>query len=261
MPAGIDAGSHGKVSTDIPYADPIHHLRSVGNLRRSHGFGRPAQIRRQGAELEPARPILPVEHPALRPDRAALRAAARYDSRVAVVIARSDLCLLFLVCRIYGRMDAAARFGVVPLELRALPVQPARADPLGFLPALVRVRDAAGISARPAGDPDSTHRRGVRRLKPERLLKITQIGGAFGVRRGLILLANWSGTGSGSDLAPCTQRLPRAPGRYRSLYRTVLRIRQRYQVCCVYSSNLSCQELLHFRQIAVRIVHVFFLPG
>src|SRR5262245_21776716 len=205
MPAGIDAGSHGKVSTDIPYADPIHHLRSVGNLRRSHGFGRPAQIRRQGAELEPARPILPVEHPALRPDRAALRAAARYDSRVAVVIARSDLCLLFLVCRIYGRMDAAARFGVVPLELRALPVQPARADPLGFLPALVRVRDAAGISARPAGDPDSTHRRGVRRLKPERLLKITQIGGAFGVRRGLILLANWSGTGSGSDLVGTVQ--------------------------------------------------------
>jgi hypothetical protein len=45
-----------------------------------------------------------------------------------------------------------------------------------------------------------------------------------------ILLANWYGTGSGSDLAPCTQRLPRAPGRYRSLYRTVLRIRQQDQI-------------------------------
>src|SRR5215475_2395908 len=170
MSAGIDAGSHGKVSTDIPDANPIHHLRSVGNLRRGHGLGRPAQIRRQGAELEPAGPILPVEHPALRPDRAALRAAARYDSLVAVVIARRDLCLLFLVCRIYSRMDAATGFGIVPLELRALPVQPARADPLGFLPALVRLRDAAGISARPAGDPDSTHCRGFRRVKRVNLL-------------------------------------------------------------------------------------------
>src|SRR5215475_8696149 len=51
---------------------------------------------------------------------------------------------------------------------------------------------------------------------------------AYGVRRVLIPLANWYGTGSGSDLAPCGQRLPRPPGRYRSLYRTVLRIRQRY---------------------------------
>src|SRR5262245_66554764 len=164
MSAGIDAWSHGKVSTDIPYADPIHYLRSVGSLRRGHGLGHPSQVRRQGAELEPARPILPVEHPALRPDRAALRAAARCDSRLAVVIARRDLCLLFLVCRIYGRMDAATGFGVVPMELRPLPVQPARADPLGFLPALVRVRDAAGISARPAGDSDSTHCRGFRRV-------------------------------------------------------------------------------------------------
>src|SRR6266540_2390331 len=54
---------------------------------------------------------------------------------------------------------------IVPLELRALPVQPARADPVGFLPALVRLRDAAGISARPVGDPDATHCRGVRRVK------------------------------------------------------------------------------------------------
>src|SRR5215475_10679658 len=166
MSAGIDAGSHGKVSTDIPYDGPIHHLRSVGSLRRSHGFGRPAQTRRQGAELEPARTVVPVERPALRPDRAALRAATRHDSRMAVVIARRDLCLLFLVCGIHGRVDAATGFGVVPLELRALPLQPARADPLGFLPALVRVRDAAGIFARPAADPDSTHRRGVRQLKP-----------------------------------------------------------------------------------------------
>src|SRR5262245_17525488 len=48
-------------------------------------------------------------------------------------------------------------------------------------------------------------------------------------RRGLIPLANWYGTGSGSDLALCRQRLSSPPGRYRSLYRTVLRIRQRYQ--------------------------------
>jgi hypothetical protein len=48
-------------------------------------------------------------------------------------------------------------------------------------------------------------------------------------RRGLIPLENWYGTGSGSDLAPCRRRLPGPPGRYRSLYRTVLRIRQRYQ--------------------------------
>src|SRR6266508_1014312 len=47
--------------------------------------------------------------------------------------------------------------------------------------------------------------------------------GAFGVRRGLIPLANWYGTGSGSDLVLCRQRLPIPPGRYRSLYRTVLR--------------------------------------
>jgi hypothetical protein len=46
-----------------------------------------------------------------------------------------------------------------------------------------------------------------------------------------ILLANWYGTESGGDLAPCTQRLPRAPGRYRSLYRTVLRIREQYPAC------------------------------
>jgi hypothetical protein len=45
-----------------------------------------------------------------------------------------------------------------------------------------------------------------------------------------ILLANWYGTESGGDLAPCTQRLPRAPGRSRSLYRTVLRIRQQDQI-------------------------------
>jgi len=45
----------------------------------------------------------------------------------------------------------------------------------------------------------------------------------------MILLTNWYGTGSGSDLAPCTQRHPSPPGRYRSLYRTVLRIRQQYQ--------------------------------
>src|SRR5262245_48521159 len=51
---------------------------------------------------------------------------------------------------------------------------------------------------------------------------------AYGVRRGMIPLTNWYGTGSGSDLAPCRQQLPSLPGRYRSLYRTVLRIRQRY---------------------------------
>ena len=39
-------------------------------------------------------------------------------------------------------------------------------------------------------------------------------------RRVLIPPANWYGTGSASELAPCRQRLPRAPGRYRSLYRT-----------------------------------------
>src|SRR5262245_39777673 len=170
MSAGIDAWSHGKVSTDIPYADPIHHLRSVGSLRRGHGLSHPPQIRGQGAELEPARPILPVEHSALRPDRAALRAAARYDSRLAVVISRRDLCLLFLVCRIHGRVGAATGAGVLPVELRALPVQSARADPLGFLPALVRLRDAAGIFALPTGAPDSTHCRGVRRVRRAKLL-------------------------------------------------------------------------------------------
>jgi hypothetical protein len=41
-------------------------------------------------------------------------------------------------------------------------------------------------------------------------------------------LANWYGTGSGSDLAPSEAVAYKAPGRYRSLYRTVLRIRQRY---------------------------------
>src|SRR4030095_4905582 len=61
--------------------------------------------------------------------------------------------------------DAATGFGVVPLELRPLPVQPARADPLGFLPALVRLRDAAGIFARPAVSSASTIGRGVRRVK------------------------------------------------------------------------------------------------
>jgi hypothetical protein len=54
--------------------------------------------------------------------------------------------------------------------------------------------------------------------------------GAFGLRLPGIPLANWYGTGSGSDLAPCSQRLPSPPGRYRSLYRTVLRIRQRYRL-------------------------------
>src|SRR5262249_48848238 len=37
---------------------------------------------------------------------------------------------------------------------------------------------------------------------------------------GWIRLANWYGTGSGSDLALCRRRLPSPPGRYRSLYRT-----------------------------------------
>src|SRR5262245_32336074 len=109
MSAGIDAPGYGKVSTDIPYADPIYHLRSVGSLRRGHGLGYPAQIRRQGAKLEPARPILPVEHPALRPHRAALRAAARRHSGVAVFNSRGDLRLLFLVCRIHSRVGVAAR--------------------------------------------------------------------------------------------------------------------------------------------------------
>jgi len=31
---------------------------------------------------------------------------------------------------------------------------------------------------------------------------------------------SWNGTGSGSDLAPSEVRHTRAPGRYRSLYRT-----------------------------------------
>src|SRR5262245_19558514 len=40
-----------------------------------------------------------------------------------------------------------------------------------------------------------------------------------------IPLANWYDRGSGSDLALCRQLLPSRPGRYRSLYRTVIRTR------------------------------------
>jgi hypothetical protein len=43
-----------------------------------------------------------------------------------------------------------------------------------------------------------------------------------------IPLANWYGTGSGSDLVDLEIVACKAPGRYRSLYRTVLRIRQQY---------------------------------
>src|SRR5262249_51155611 len=170
MSAGIDALSYGKVSTDNPYVDSIHHLRSVGSLRRGHGLGRPAQIRRQGEELEPARPIVHMEHSALWPDRAVLRAAARCDSRLALVAARRDLRLLFLVCRIHGRMGVATGARRVPMELRPLPVQPARADPVGFLSALVRLRNAAGISERPADNPDAAYRRGVQRVSPGSIL-------------------------------------------------------------------------------------------
>src|SRR5262245_2169752 len=52
-------------------------------------------------------------------------------------------------------------------------------------------------------------------------------------------LAKWYGTGSGSDLALCRKRLPSPPGRYRSLYRPVLRIRQRYSATALQ----SCRHL------------------
>jgi len=44
----------------------------------------------------------------------------------------------------------------------------------------------------------------------------------------VIPLANWYGTGSGSDLVDSDVVAYKAPGRYRSLYRTILRIRQLY---------------------------------
>ena len=53
---------------------------------------------------------------------------------------------------------------------------------------------------------------------------------AYGVRRVLIPLANWYGTGSGSDLALCRRRLPSPPGRYRSLYHVRQDIRKLFEM-------------------------------
>jgi len=61
-------------------------------------------------------------------------------------------------------MDPAPGVGRVPTELRALPVQLVLACPVGFLSALVRVRNAVWILARSAGNPDAKHHRSVRRV-------------------------------------------------------------------------------------------------
>src|SRR5262245_20318389 len=112
------------------YADSIHPLWFAWHLRRSRRLGHLAQIRRQGAELESARTIVPLEFPALRPDRPAVRTAARYDPGLALPASRSDLCLLLLGCRVRRGTGAAASARRMPVELRALPIQSARADPL-----------------------------------------------------------------------------------------------------------------------------------
>src|SRR5215510_7305321 len=69
-------------------------------------------------------------------------------------------------------------------------------------------------------------------------------GGVFGTPFRAIMLANWYGTGSGSDLAPCRQRLPSPPGRYRSLYRTVLRIRQWYPERSRATALKGCRHII-----------------
>jgi len=61
-------------------------------------------------------------------------------------------------------MDPAPGVGRVPMELRALPVQLARACPVGFLSALVRVRNAVWILARSAGASDARHHYSVQRV-------------------------------------------------------------------------------------------------
>ena len=98
---------------------------------------------RQGVELELARAILLVELAALRLDCAAVRAAARGVTRLAVAAARCYLRRLFLVDRVCGRAIIAARVGPVPVELRALPLPTARADSLGLLSVVVWVWDVA----------------------------------------------------------------------------------------------------------------------
>src|SRR5215470_12920212 len=103
------------------------------------------------AELEPTWSILFVEFPTLWVDRAAFRTLTRLDPCLALAHSRHDLCLRLLDCRIYGWQDLARRIRLLSVELPTLPIPSARAHPLGFLSALVRIRDVARVLTRSAG--------------------------------------------------------------------------------------------------------------